>query len=74
MSELVEKVARALCSRRIKEVGIGDAMPDSRDVDLRWEIFTPEARAAIKVVAEWLESQHYLTGATELMAQLEAKP
>jgi hypothetical protein len=52
MSDLVEKVAQAMCA---------DAGFDPFDVMAndgpRWRYYEPQARAAIKAVAEWFDKQ-----------------
>ena len=50
MSELIEKVARAMCA----DAGFDpeQVMPNDGP---RWRYYQPQARAAIAAVAEWLE-------------------
>ena len=60
MSELVEKVARAMCTAY------------GSDPDEWWESHRSEARAAIRAVAEWLGKEHGHTGCqSKLLSQLE---
>jgi len=72
MSELVEKVARAMTLSM-------NADPDQViDGVIVWHHFIPDARAAIKAVAEWGQSNFYSDKPLEefldeLLAQLEAK-
>lgn len=57
MSELIEKVARAMCA----DAGFDpeQVMPNDGP---RWRYYQPQARAAIAAVAEWLEDgTHGLT-------------
>ena len=51
MSELVEKVARAIAKAYHETCRKDD--PDA-EAELSWDMWEPEARAAIAVVAEWL--------------------
>ncbi len=50
MSELIEKVARAMCA----DAGFDpeQVMPNDGP---RWRYYQPQARAAIAAVAEWLD-------------------
>ena len=57
MSDLIEKVARAMCA----DAGFDpeQVMPNDGP---RWRYYQPQARAAIAAVAEWLEDgTHGLT-------------
>jgi len=58
MSDLVERVARALCAREWRRCGASDALI-ARKVDEEWWEFEPQARAAIKAVAEWGQNNFY---------------
>jgi len=76
MSELVEKVARAMCI----EAGVcpDDWWTDEANPGVKtfmWQELESNARAAIKAVAEYLGKVHGHNGcASKLLAQLEAKP
>lgn len=50
MSDLVEKVARAMCV-----ANDGDPDEDMPNDVPRWKYWVPNARAAIAAVAEWLD-------------------
>lgn len=76
MSDLVEKVARAMCV-----ANHGDPDEDMPNDGPRWKYWVPNARAAIAAVAEWLcleaarsaspgQAHEYLS-ATLLKKQLE---
>ncbi len=49
MSDLVEKVARAMCV-----ANHGDPDEDMPNDGPRWKYWVPNARAAIAAVAEWM--------------------
>jgi hypothetical protein len=75
-SELVEKVARALC----KESGDDPDMVFTDQNSPEWNEWKPQARAAIKAVAEYLEAREGVPrknkfgfAIVELLAQLEDK-
>jgi hypothetical protein len=69
MSDLVTKVAMAMCT----DAGFDpfDAMANDGP---RWRYYEPQARAAIKAVAEWMmtkEGDQFYAG-KRLLAKLEA--
>ncbi len=63
MSDLVEKVARAMCV-----ANHGDPDEDMPNDGPRWKYWVPNARAAIAAVAEWLDDIGKHTAAAELRA------
>jgi hypothetical protein len=54
MSDLVEKVAREMCI-----ANHGDPDEDMPNDGPRWKYWVPNARAAIKAVAEWIDATGY---------------
>ena len=56
MSELIEKVARAMCAHEWRRCGASDTLI-ARKVEEEWWEYEPKARAAIAAVAEWLDTQ-----------------
>jgi len=67
MSELIEKVARAMCA----DAGFDpeQVMPNDGP---RWRYYQPQARAAIAAVAEWLQQEKGQWAARDiLLKQLE---
>lgn len=69
MSELVEKVAQKMVDAYEAQFGSPGHVTDG--MKARWKAFEPEARAAIKAVAEHLAGIGYPFGAEELLKQLE---
>lgn len=55
MSELVEKVARAICRKSWNEDYLQADMRLEDIVDGSWGEYVEEARAAVAAVAEWLD-------------------
>ena len=75
MSELVEKVAKAMYEADV------EGCPWWETTAHRKERYRRKARASIKVVTEWLKEKNYKSDhvpdwhtVTQLLAQLEAKP
>lgn len=57
MSQLVEKVARAMCRKSWNEDYLQADMRLEDIVDGSWGEYVEEARAAIAAVAEWMMSK-----------------
>lgn len=53
MTDLVEKVAKAMCAHEWRRCGASDALVE-RKVAEEWFEFKPKANTAIRAVAEWL--------------------
>jgi len=71
MSELVEKVAKAMC------LSCGVDPDFVSDGKVMWHRFIPDARAAVRAVAEWLDDnadEQYVSSADLLRKTLKEPP